>query len=113
MTAFKPDSSLPVNGSLSPIQIIKIVCDFYDTEEALVYNGTREAPVVKVRHVIAYIMRNVFDYSFPAIGGMLGGRDHTTIMHACEKIKESIGTDFKLTDEIYNLEGLFRVKPLS
>lgn len=51
---------------------------------------SRKADLVLVRHFIAYSLRNHYKLSFPAIGKLLGGRDHTTIMHACSRIAEML-----------------------
>ena len=46
-----------------------------------------------------YIMREVTDYSLPKIGSLFGGRDHTTVMHACDKVNGDMeaNTEFKIT----------------
>jgi chromosomal replication initiator protein len=49
-----------------------------------------------------YILREEFNISYPAIGEKLGGRDHTTVMHSCEKIKNDILKDQNLSAEIQN-----------
>ena len=53
-----------------------------------------------------YILREDFNISYPAIGEKLGGRDHTTVMHSCEKIKNDIKGDEILTKEITQLRSI-------
>ena len=54
-----------------------------------------------------YILREEFNISYPAIGEKLGGRDHTTVMHSCEKIKNDTKNDEILTQEISQLRSIF------
>jgi chromosomal replication initiator protein len=80
--------------------IVKIVSDFYNIDEESIYNKTRRKEVVRPRQVLMYILREDFSISFPSIGDKLGGRDHTTVIHSYEKIKEEIKTDTVLAQEI-------------
>ncbi|MDQ5949205.1 MAG: chromosomal replication initiator protein, partial [Patescibacteria group bacterium] len=47
-----------------------------------------------------------FNISYPAIGEKLGGRDHTTVMHSCEKIKNDLRVDELLLQEINQLRSI-------
>lgn len=86
--------------------IVKIVSDFYNVDEESVYNKTRRKEVVRPRQVIMYILREDFGISFPSIGDKLGGRDHTTVIHSYEKIKEEIKTDSVLAQEIGQVRSM-------
>ena len=56
-----------------------------------------------------YILREDFNISYPAIGAKLGGRDHTTVIHSCEKIKTDIKEDQLLVDEVGQIRNLLTV----
>ncbi len=86
--------------------IVKTVSDFYNIEEELIYEKTRKKEVIKPRQIIMYLLREEFSNSYPSIGEKLGGRDHTTVMHACEKIKEGIEKNQTLADEINQLKSI-------
>jgi hypothetical protein len=73
--------------------VIKLVSEFYNVDEESVYDKTRKKEVVKPRQVIMYILREDLSVSFPSIGEKMGGRDHTTVIHSCEKVKEEIKTN--------------------
>jgi len=90
--------------------IIKIVSDFYDiSQEDLVIKG-RKKEIVRPRQVAMYLMRSELRYSYPGIGEKLGGRDHTTAIHAYEKIAKELEGDKKLSEEIALLkERLYSV----
>jgi len=88
--------------------VIKSIADFYDIEEASIYEKTRRKEVVKPRQLIMYILREDFKVSYPTIGEKLGGRDHTTVIHSCEKIKNDIKEDQVLYQEIQQIRALLR-----
>jgi chromosomal replication initiator protein len=80
--------------------VASIVADFYNINEKSLYERTRKKEVVKPRQVIMYLLREDFNTSYPYIGQKLGGRDHTTVIHAYEKIKNDIKDDSILSQEI-------------
>ena len=86
--------------------IVKIVSDFYSIEEDSIYEKTRRKEVIKPRQVIMYLLREDFNISYPSIGQKLGGRDHTTVIHSCEKIKVDIKEDQLLFQEINQIRDL-------
>ena len=80
--------------------IIKAVAEFYDVSEKDILDRSRKKEIVKPRQIIMYLLREELKSSFPFIGLKIGGRDHTTAIHACEKIKKEIELDSNLNDEI-------------
>jgi chromosomal replication initiator protein len=86
--------------------IVKIVSDFYNIDEESIYNKTRRKEVVRPRQVLMYILREDFSISFPSIGEKLGGRDHTTVIHSYEKVKEEIKTDAVLSQEVNQVRSM-------
>jgi len=86
--------------SLSPRQIIETVCQFYSLPAENISNKSREKRVSYPRQIIMYIMREELKMSYPTIGDELGGRDHTTAMHAYEKISRDVENSPKLKQEI-------------
>lgn len=87
--------------------IVKTVTTFYNLDERFIYEKTRRKEVVKPRQVLMYLLREDFNISYPLIGQKLGGRDHTTVIHSCEKIKTDIKTDLLLLQEIEQIRALF------
>lgn len=86
--------------------VIKTVAEFYGITEAEVYEKTRKKAVVKPRQVIMYLLREDFDVSYPTIGEKLGGKDHTTVMHSYEKVKDDLKTDSALNREISQIRSM-------
>ena len=62
---------------------------------------TRTKDIAHSRQIAMFLTREMTNLSLPKIGENFGGRDHTTVMHACDKIKEEIfsNTNFKYTLE--------------
>jgi len=62
--------------------------------------------VVKPRQVIMYLLREDFNSSYPYIGQKMGGRDHTTVIHAYEKIKGDLTRDNLLSQEMDQIKTI-------
>jgi chromosomal replication initiator protein len=92
--------------NVSVKDVVKIVSDFYNIDEASIYNKTRRKEVVKPRQVAMYLLREDFNISFPSIGDKMGGRDHTTVIHSYEKIKVDIKNNPVLSQEIGQLRTM-------
>ncbi len=93
--------------SISVKEVVKLVADFYNIEEGSVYEKTRRKDIVKPRQVAMYLLREDFDISFPSIGQKLGGRDHTTVIHSCEKVKKDLKNDSILAQDLEQIRALF------
>lgn len=92
--------------NISIKDVIKLISNFYNVNEESVYDKTRKKEVVKPRQVIMYILREDLNVSFPSIGEKMGGRDHTTVIHSCDKVKEDLKTDPVLMEEINQIRAM-------
>ncbi len=99
-------NSIKPQKTVSIKDVMKIVSDFYSIEEKSLYEKTRRKEVVRPRQIIMYILREDFNTSYPYIGQKLGGRDHTTVIHAYDKIKGDMKTNTILQQEIEQIRGL-------
>lgn len=86
--------------------LIKLVADFYNIDPDAICDKTRKKEVVRPRQITMYILREDFNTSYPTIGDKLGGRDHTTVIHSCEKIKNDLKTDQNLVQQISQIRGM-------
>lgn len=100
-------NTLKPKKSISIKDVIKIVSDFYNINESMFYEKTRRREIIKPRQVAMYLLREDFNISYPSIGEELGGRDHTTVIYACDKIKKSLQLDNLLGQEIEQLRTMF------
>jgi chromosomal replication initiator protein len=99
-------NSIKQKKMLSYKEVVKIISDFYKIEEESIYEKTRRKEVIKPRQIIMYILREDFSISYPSIGEKLGGRDHTTVIHSCEKIKREVKLDSLLLKEIQEIRSI-------
>lgn len=98
--------SMKPKRNLSTKEVVKVVANFYNIEEDNIYKKTRKKEIIKPRQVIMYILREDFNFSYPSIGEKIGGRDHATIIHSCEKVKNELKTDILLGQEINQIRAL-------
>lgn len=90
--------------------VIKAVSEFYDINPDDLITKGRKKEIVRPRQVAIYLMRSELSYSYPGIGEKLGGRDHTTAIHAFEKIKKELELNEKLIEEITHIkEQLYKI----
>lgn len=94
--------------TLAVADVVDKVARYFDIEPASIYEKTRRKEVVKPRQLIMYILREDFGVSYPAIGQKLGGRDHTTVIHSCEKIKGEVKNSTELEEEIAQIRLLLK-----
>ncbi|MBP9711607.1 MAG: chromosomal replication initiator protein DnaA [Candidatus Pacebacteria bacterium] len=88
--------------------VVKIVSEHYKLEESSVYEKTRKKEIVRARQVVMYLLREDFNVSYPLIGQKLGGKDHTTVIHSCLKIKADLKNDPQLMQELEQIRVMFK-----
>ncbi|MBU0545687.1 chromosomal replication initiator protein DnaA [Patescibacteria group bacterium] len=86
--------------SLTSQQLIETVGQFYNITTDDILSKNREKKLSFPRQIIMFLMREDLKMSYPSIGDELGGRDHTTAMHAHTKIATELENDTKLRGEI-------------
>ena len=82
----------------------KAVCKKYNIKITDIESKKRNREFSMPRQIAMYICREMTDLSYPKIGESFGGRDHTTVLHACEKINKQIKIDPILAEDIRNLK---------
>jgi len=92
--------------STSTKSIIDAVAKFYDINIKDIVGQSRKKELVNPRQIIMYLMREEINTSYPTIGQELGGRDHTTAMHAHNKIKKEVEENEKLKQELESIKQL-------
>ncbi len=90
------------NRQISIENIQKTVADYFKIKVADMYSKKRTRNLARPRQMAMYLARELTDLSYPEIGQAFGGRDHTTVLHACGKIEELKSADQNLRRD-YNL----------
>lgn len=96
--------SQSLKRSLTPKDLINTISEFYGVAIDDIIGKSREKRLANPRQIIMYLLREELKMSYPAIGSELGGRDHTTAMHAHTKIGTDIENDPKLKQEIKSIK---------
>ncbi len=91
---------------LSATDIQSAVCEYYGITPDEIKGKRRDKRIVFPRQVAMYLMREDTPSSLPAIGAAFGGRDHTTVLHSCEKIADLVKEDERLQSDLRNLREL-------
>jgi chromosomal replication initiator protein len=84
------------NRQISIENIQKTVADYFKIKVADMYSKKRTRNLARPRQMAMYLARELTDLSYPEIGQAFGGRDHTTVLHACGKIEELKAADQNL-----------------
>jgi len=90
---------------LHPDTIIDSVCDFYNIKPTQLKGNRRDAVFVKPRHVCMFLLKEEGMLPLAEIGNLLGGRDHTTIMHGVEKVRVLLETQERVREEVSYIRG--------
>jgi chromosomal replication initiator protein len=101
-------ASTTTKKAISIPEVVRTIASFYGVDEASIYEKTRRKEVVRPRQVIMFLLREDFKISFPTIGDKLGGRDHTTVIHSCEKIKGDLSSDSTLSQELHQIRLMLK-----
>ena len=103
------EGSSKVNGiNVSASDVCAAVSRHFKVGEALIRGKSRKAKVVMARQVLMYLLRRDLGLSFEAIGGVVGGRDHSTIIYGVEKMEKVIVNNSSIKDEVLRIKSLVR-----
>lgn len=94
LKSFKDDIQVnQTKEQLTADTIIKTVANFYNLTPAQLISKSRTANITLARHIAMYLIRDILDASFVSIGETFGGRDHSTVMKACDKVQNNKNKD--------------------
>ena len=98
----------PTARDVTPKNIIKNICDYYEITEEELLSEKRNREIAFPRQICMYLMRFLLNLAYPKIGELLGGRHYSTIIHADEKISAMVKNDADLKKNIDNI--IHRIK---
>jgi chromosomal replication initiator protein len=92
--------------SITTKDIIEAVSRFFEVDVKEIMGKSRKKELVYPRQITMYLMRKEANISYPTIGNELGGRDHTTAMHACNKMMKEVEESEKIKQDIDSIKQL-------
>jgi chromosomal replication initiator protein len=95
---------LSLQAKLVTIENIqKTVADYYKVRMSDLLSPRRSRSIARPRQVAMALAKELTNHSFPEIGAAFGGRDHTTVLHACKRIKDLRDEDLRMSEDYSNL----------
>lgn len=94
--------------SIHPDDVLRTVCDYYNVKPTQLRGARRDALFVKPRQICMYLLKEDLKITLVEIGNLLGGRDHTTIMHGVEKIRELKELNPQLQQEVNAIKSMLQ-----
>lgn len=95
-------------GKLHAEDVITYVCTFYHVKSTALKGPKRDASLVKARQVTMYLLKHELHLPLAEIGNLLGGRDHTTIMHGVDKIQDLVDKKAEISEDIMGITKYLR-----
>lgn len=93
-----------LSSTLNEQKIINVVSDYYNLTPSQLTGRIRTGQIALARHIAMYLIRITLDIPLKKIGDMFGGKDHTTVMSAIQKVDNGLKTDTKLKSAIEELQ---------
>jgi chromosomal replication initiator protein len=90
----------------NPTDVISAVSKYFSIGKRSLLGTSRAKPVSHPRQLLMYILRTQLTLPLQEVGRIVGGRDHTTVMHAVDKITHSASTDVQIREDIRGIKNL-------
>lgn len=100
------------NGALAkhdrrvpPQEVLEVVAKYYGIKPTTIKSPKRDRPIARPRQIIMYLCKTELGLTLEDIGGLLGGRDHTTVMHGVETITNELSVNDRLRGDVEGIKG--------
>ncbi len=93
-------------GSITVDDVIDATCKVFSVTKADLVGKKKTKEIVEPRQVCIYIITELLDIPLATIGNIFGGRDHTTIMYARDKVSEKLNTSVKTATDVNNIKNM-------
>ena len=98
------------NHPLTIDDILEKVCQHFGVTQQQVFSKSRKREYVQVRQVSMYLAQKYTKMPASRIGHLIGGRDHSTVLHSCSTVEQRLRVDKKFLDELSSIERSFKLK---
>ncbi len=92
------------NIKKDPASVIDAVCHYYQIGKRSLLGDSRSRPIARPRQILMYILRTDLGIPLEEVGRIVGGRDHTTVMHAVEKITQLATTNVQIREDMSKIK---------
>lgn len=83
-----------------PIKVVSTVAKYFDYRNKDLLGTSRKADLVVARHIAMFLLRDTLNIQLEKVGEIMGGRDHTTVMHAVEKMEKEVGENIDIRRKV-------------
>lgn len=97
-----------VSEEVTADEIIECTCKYFDVSKADVMGKKKTKGVVEPRQIAMYLISEIMSMTYTAIGSLFGGKEHTTIMHACSKISSQISSDARIRTAVNDITAMVK-----
>ena len=91
-------------------EILETVCNHYNVSASAVNSKSRKRELVLARQISMYFAQKYTKMPSSRIGKLVGGRDHSTVIHSCTQVEQRMKIDRNFCDEITSIENSFKLK---
>ena len=98
------------NHPLTIDDILEQVCTHYGVSQQSVYSKSRKREFVQVRQIAMYLAQKYTKMPASRIGQLIGGRDHSTVLHSCSAVEQRLKVDKAFLEELNSIEHSFKLK---
>ena len=98
----------PSETRVTPDLVISVAAEYFDVSPDEIRSSSRSRPLVDARQMAMYLCRELTDLSLPKIGQRFGGRDHSTVIHATNKIKQHMQEASSCYEQVRELTARIR-----
>jgi chromosomal replication initiator protein len=98
------------NKPLTIDDILEKVCNHYNVSQQHVFSKSRKRDYVMVRQVSMYLAQKYTKMPASRIGQLIGGRDHSTVIHSCSTVEQRLKVDKTFSAELTSIENSFKLK---
>jgi chromosomal replication initiator protein len=93
------------NLRLNPNDLITQVAQYYSMGKRVLLGTSRARPIARPRQILMYLLRTQLQLPLEEVGRLVGGKDHTTVMHAVEKVSELLSSDVQIRQDILGIKN--------
>ncbi len=94
----------PLKSTATPQEVVDAISKYYQVGKRLLLGSSRTRPIARPRQVLMYILRTHLNLSLEEVGRIAGNRDHTTVMHAVDKITELATNNVQIREDISKIK---------